>query len=76
MKQGAEGVNSILVVEDNADNMYVMDRILTHYGFGVQQAASGEEALRLLQARRYDLVLMDMQMPGLDGYAACCTPNP
>ncbi len=60
----------ILVVEDNPDNMYVMDRILTHYGYHVQEAASGDEALRLLETNEYDLVLMDMQMPKLDGYAA------
>ncbi len=60
----------ILVVEDNPDNMYVMDRILTHYGYTVQEAASGDEALRLLETANYDLVLMDMQMPRLDGYAA------
>ena len=60
----------ILVVEDNPDNMYVMDRILTHYGFSVHESTSGEEALRLLETNVYDLVLMDMQMPKLDGYAA------
>jgi CheY-like chemotaxis protein len=63
-------VKRILVVEDNPDNMYVMDRILTHYGFSVHESTSGEEALRLLETNVYDLVLMDMQMPGLDGYAA------
>ena len=60
----------ILVVEDNPDNMYVMDRILTHYGFSVHESTSGEEALRLLETNVYDLVLMDMQMPKLDGSAA------
>ena len=60
----------ILVVEDNPDNMYVMDRILTHRGYTVREATSGEEALRILASGGYDLVLMDMQMPGLDGYGA------
>ena len=63
----------ILVVEDNPDNMYVMDRLLTHYGYAVQQAASGEEALNLLRQMPFDLVFMDMQMPGLDGYATVRT---
>lgn len=59
----------ILVVEDNPDNMYVVDRLLTHHGYAVHQAVSGSEALRLLEAAPFDLVLMDMQMPGLDGYS-------
>lgn len=59
----------ILVVEDNPDNMYVMDRILTHAGYLVAEAATGLEALRMAAANHYDLILMDMQMPGLDGYA-------
>src|SRR5687768_3679870 len=60
----------ILVVEDNPDNMYVMDRLLSHHGFAVHQATSGREALALLATTPFDLVLMDMQMPGLDGYEA------
>ena len=63
----------ILVVEDNPDNMYVMDRILTHNGYTVHQATSGQDALNLLARMPFDLILMDMQMPGLDGYAAVQT---
>lgn len=59
----------ILVVEDNPDNMYVVDRVLTHQGYAVNQATSGEEALTLAAAEPFELILMDMQMPGLDGYA-------
>ncbi len=59
----------ILVVEDNPDNMYVVDRVLTHQGYAVHQAASGEDALALAAAQPFELILMDMQMPGLDGYA-------
>lgn len=58
----------ILVVEDNPDNMYVVDRLLTHYGYAVQQAMSGDDALGVLATTPCDLVLMDMQMPGVDGY--------
>ena len=60
----------ILVVEDNPDNMYVMDRILSHSGYTVAQATRAEDALKLARGDRFDLVLLDMQMPGLDGYSA------
>lgn len=59
----------ILVVEDNPDNMYVTDRILTHCGYAVQQATTGDEALDYAARIPVDLILMDMQLPGLDGYA-------
>ncbi len=60
---------TILIVEDNPDNMYVLDHLLTHRGYRVQQAISGEEALSQVREYRPALVLMDMQMPGMDGYA-------
>lgn len=60
---------TILVVEDNPDNMYVLDHLLTRKGYLVRQATRGEEALAQVQQHRPALVLMDMQMPGMDGYA-------
>lgn len=60
---------TILVVEDNPDNMYVLDHLLTRHGYVVQQAMRGDDALRLLDEGRPDLVLMDMHMPGMDGFA-------
>ena len=59
----------ILVVEDNPDNMYVLDHLLTRKGYVVRQAARGEEALAIIKQQRPALVLMDMQLPGMDGYA-------
>ncbi|PLS83524.1 MAG: response regulator [Chloroflexi bacterium] len=59
----------ILVVEDNPDNMYVLDHLLTRKGYVVRQAVRGEEALALVRQEHPALVLMDMQMPGMDGYA-------
>jgi len=61
--------HTILVVEDNVDNMYVLDHVLTRNGYVVQQAMRGDEALRLMHEHTPDLVLMDMQMPGMDGYS-------
>ncbi|WP_026370279.1 response regulator [Kallotenue papyrolyticum] len=59
---------TILVVEDNPDNMYVLDHLLTRKGYTVRQAVRGDEALALVEQVRPALVLLDMQMPGLDGY--------
>ncbi len=61
---------TILIVEDNPDNMYLLDHLLTRRGYAVQQAISGEEALVQIHEQRPALVLMDMHMPGMDGYAA------
>jgi CheY-like chemotaxis protein len=44
----------VLVVEDNPDNMYVVDRILTHKGYSVQQATSGNDALSLVASMSFD----------------------
>lgn len=63
----------ILVVEDNPDNMYVLDHLLTRKGYTVVQAANGAEALEQLAAINPVLVLLDMQMPGLNGYATVRT---
>lgn len=61
--------HTILVVEDNPDNMYVLDHLLTRRGYVVQQAMRGDEALRVVDKHPPDLVLMDMHMPGMDGFA-------
>lgn len=60
----------ILVVEDNPDNMYVLDHLLTRKGYHVVQAVNGTDALVQMEAHPPVLVLMDMQMPGMNGYAA------
>ncbi len=57
----------ILVVEDNPDNMYVMDRILTHNGYKVHQATSGQDALNLLATMPFDLILMTCRCQALMG---------
>ncbi len=61
---------SVLVVEDNTVNQYVIDAMLSKRGFTVDCAENGREGLAMLAAGDYALVLMDCQMPELDGYEA------
>jgi class 3 adenylate cyclase/CheY-like chemotaxis protein len=61
----------ILVVDDTPANVKLLADLLTVKGFGVQTAASGEEALAKLGAENPDLVLLDVMMPGLSGYDVC-----
>jgi len=60
----------LLVVEDNAINQQVAQEILESAGFHVDLAANGQAAVQAVQAGHYDAVLMDVQMPVMDGYAA------
>jgi CheY-like chemotaxis protein len=60
----------VLVVEDNAVNQKVARRLLERHGCQVETAANGLEAIEALAGSRYDLVLMDVQMPEMDGLAA------
>ena len=57
----------ILVVDDNAVNQKVAGRILERLGYRADLAADGHEALEAMRRRDYDLVLLDVQMPGMDG---------
>jgi class 3 adenylate cyclase/CheY-like chemotaxis protein len=61
----------ILVVDDLPQNVKLMDAVLTPRGFVVHTAASGEEALEWLSTQVPDLVLLDILMPGIDGYETC-----
>ena len=60
----------VLVVDDVAVNRVVVVRHLQRLGGQVEEAVDGQQALDKFQAGRYDLVLMDLQMPQMDGYEA------
>ena len=66
----ADGGGRILVAEDNAINSLVLTKILEKAGFSVAKAGSGTEVLRHLASERFDAVLMDISMPGMDGITA------
>ena len=60
----------VLLVEDNGLNQKIVSQMLVNYGFEITLANNGLECLRLLQEMHFDIILMDMQMPVMDGYEA------
>ena len=58
----------VLVVEDHEDNRRILRDLLEHAGYEMIEAVTGEEGLALADSERPDLILMDIQLPGLDGY--------
>jgi CheY-like chemotaxis protein len=60
----------ILVAEDNPVNQIVIERMLQRLGCSADLVSNGIDVLRQVQAAQYDLVLMDIQMPGIDGLEA------
>lgn len=57
----------ILVVDDEPDSLFLLERMLTRAGYLVDKALGGRAALRKLGQERYDLVLTDLAMPGMNG---------
>lgn len=62
---------SILIIDDDADLSAIVGRFLESEGFAVVRAGSAEDAYEVLRTRSFDLVLLDINLPGDDGIAAC-----
>lgn len=62
-------VNRVLLVEDSADNQYLVSKFLSKAGVPMDIAGNGQEAIDKCQDNTYDLILMDIQMPIMDGYS-------
>jgi two-component system cell cycle response regulator DivK len=60
----------VLVIEDHEDNRRILRDLLTSAGYEPIEAVTGEEGVALAETHRPDLILMDIQLPGLDGYEA------
>jgi two-component system, cell cycle response regulator DivK len=60
----------ILVVEDQEDNRQILRDLLGNAGYQLVEAVNGEEAVAVVAKQRFDLILMDIQLPVMDGYEA------
>lgn len=58
----------ILIVDDQSENIYSLEKLLKSRGFEVDSALSGEEALKKVLKNNYALIILDVQMPGIDGF--------
>ncbi|WP_017296992.1 response regulator [Nodosilinea nodulosa] len=69
LRDGLRG--DILLVDDTPDNLRVLSAMLTNQGYEVRKALNGQRAIASVQSDPPDLILLDIKMPGMDGYAVC-----
>ncbi len=62
---------TILIVDDMAENVTLLSRILANQGYTVQTADNGPQAIEIAQTSSPDLILLDINMPGMDGFETC-----
>ena len=68
-EQNSPSLKRILIIEDEKPMAHALELKLTHVGFEAHTAPNGEEGLALLEKENFDLVLLDLVMPKLDGFA-------
>jgi CheY-like chemotaxis protein len=67
MKEKSMPDKNVMVVEDNEKNRKLMRVVLKSKGYNVIEATTGEEALNLLKNQKPNIIMMDIQLPGIDG---------
>ena len=60
-------MKNVLVIEDNDQNMYLIEFILKKHGYGVLKAINGQEGIKMAKESDFDLIIMDWQLPDIDG---------
>ncbi|MBN1182541.1 MAG: hybrid sensor histidine kinase/response regulator [Bacteroidales bacterium] len=64
-------MNKILIVDDNPKNIQVLGNILSERNYDIEYAQDGLEAIEMVKSENFDLILMDVMMPEMNGYDAC-----
>jgi len=62
---------TILIIEDNEQNMYMLSYLLTNSEYGVLKAYNGTDGLNLAHENHPEVILIDIQLPDMDGYEIC-----
>ncbi|MES9956407.1 MAG: HD domain-containing phosphohydrolase [Sedimenticola sp.] len=63
--------SDIMVVDDAVDNLKLLTDVLTSHGYQVRAVSNGKDALETVNLRKPDLILLDIKMPGMDGFEVC-----
>ena len=71
MNDENESRGTVLIVDDTLTNMRLLTQMLRDEGFGVRGAPNGEIALNAVRSAPPDVILLDINMPGLNGYEVC-----
>lgn len=58
----------VLIIEDDSRSIHLLELILGSQGYGVTVAHNGDEGLTLMRSRRFDLLVLDLMLPGMDGF--------
>jgi len=64
-------MSHILIVDDNLKNIQVLGNTLRENDYEIAVATSGKEALEWVESEKFDLILLDIMMPEMDGYEVC-----
>jgi len=63
----------ILIVDDVSKNIQILGHILSQKDYQIAYAQNGQQAIDICKIQEFDLILLDIMMPGLDGYSVCKT---
>ncbi len=62
---------SLLIVDDEKDLTYILQKFFSYKGYDTDVAYTGEEAIEKIENKRFDLIILDIMLPGMDGYEVC-----